>query len=122
MITSRYTTLSFAVIGMLLAILLPKHAAANHGLQGVANAYAMLAMIFLGYSFINFVLVFLNMFMKNRWLRIVCIAMLVLNVVGLAYLNTLLTELGGVLIFVVAILLLEAFFIYKSIEKPRQIQ
>ena len=119
MSTSRYTTLLYAVIGMLLAILLPERAAANHG---VGNAYAILAMIFLGYSLINFVLVFLNMFMKKRWLRIVCTAMLVLNVVGLAYLNTLLTELGGVLIFVVAILLLEAFFIYKSIEKPRHIQ
>ena len=119
MSTSRYTTLSFAVIGSLFAILLPKNAAANHG---VGNAYAILAMIFLGYSFINFVLVFMNMFMKKRWLRIVCIAMLALNVVGLAYLNMLLTELGGVLIFIVAILLLEAFFIYKSIEKPRQIQ
>lgn len=119
MSTSRNTTWSFAVIGMLLAILLPERAAANHG---VGNAYAILAMIFLGYSLINFVLVFLNMFMKKRWLRIICIALLALNVLLLVYLNTLIPELSGVSMFVVVILLLEAFFIYKSIEKPRQIQ
>ncbi len=117
--TSRCTTWSFAVIGIILAILLPEHAAANHG---VGNAYAVLAMIFLGYSLINFVLVFLNMFMKKRLLRIICIAMLALNVLLLVYLNTLIPELSGVSMFVVVILLLEAFFIYKSKEKPSQIQ
>jgi len=53
-------------------------AAADH--VGIGDAFAFLALIFVGYSFINFVLVCVNMYLKKRWLRIVCIAMLALNV------------------------------------------
>lgn len=123
MIANRLVISSVTATTVVMAILLlPLHAAANHGLQGIGDAFAILLLIFVGYSFINFVLVFVNMYLKKRWLRILCIAMLALNVLLLVWLNMLIPELTEISMFVVAILLIEAFFIYKSIKKTSDLQ
>lgn len=114
----RFTITPVMVTAVLLAILLPQYAIANSGLRGVGAAYALLAMIFIGFSLVNFFLVFLNMFLKKKWLRIVGIVTLTLNVLLLLWLNTILDEIGRLSLFVGAILAVEAFFIYKSKQKP----
>jgi hypothetical protein len=121
MIANRSVISSVTATTVVMAmLLLPLHAAADHG--GIGDAFAILALIFVGYSFINFVLVFVNMYLKKRWLRILCIAMLALNVLLLVWLNMLIPELTEISMFVVVVLLIEAFFIYKSIKKTSDLQ